>query len=201
MRWGTGDFKSYSQLHCLLQGFRGQLRSPGIGTLAKALTTHQTHKCVLPSLPRARALKESQDLSHWDQGTNCGHFDKGAPTEHLLWTSQVHVWTVTQDALVRECEVECTTTLTLQPFLEGESVLLYFWSKIVSPPFLAVSLLWFHMTRTYYIKHVLTKEFSESRTLIVPQNLNIMAPELPMQRSLLSVERRTNLRLVKPKSS
>ena len=114
---------------CLLQGFRGQLRSPGIGTLAKTSTTHQTHKCVLPSFPRARALKESQDLSHWDQGTNCRHFDKAAPTEHLLPTSQVHVWTVTQDALVRECEIYYTTALTLQPFLEGESVLLRFNQK------------------------------------------------------------------------
>ena len=73
--------------------------------------------------------------------------------------------------------------------------------KIVSPPFLAVSLLGFHMTRTYCIEHVLTKDFSESRTLIVPQNLNVMAPESPMQRSLLSVERCMNLRIVEPKSS
>ena len=97
--------------------------SPGIGTPAKASTTHQTHKCVLPSLPRARALKEGQDLPHWDQGPNCGHFDKGAPAEHLLQEPPVHVWKVTQDALVRECEVYCTTAnststiaLTLQPF-------------------------------------------------------------------------------------
>ncbi len=41
----------------------------------------------------------------------------------------------------------------------------------------------------------------ENLDLIVPQNLNVMAPELPMQRSLLSVERRMNLRLVEPMSS
>ena len=74
---------------------------------------------MLPSLLRARACKESQDLPHWDQGTNCRQFDKGAPAEHLLPTLTVHVWSVTQDALVRECEVYCTTTLTLQPLLES----------------------------------------------------------------------------------
>ncbi len=79
---------------------------------------------MLSSLPRALALKEIQDLPHWDQGTNCGHFDKGATAEHLLQTLPVHVWTVTKDALVvRECEVYCTAvnststmTLMLQPF-------------------------------------------------------------------------------------
>ena len=79
--------------------------SPRIGMPAKALTTHQTHKCVLPSLPQARALKEDQDFSNRNQGTNCRHLDKGSPAEHLLLASQVHVWKVTQDALVRECEV------------------------------------------------------------------------------------------------
>ena len=44
----------------------------------------------------------------------------------LLRTSPIHMWTVTQDALVRECEVYCTTALTSQPFLEGESVLFHF---------------------------------------------------------------------------
>ena len=74
---------------------------------------------MLPSLPRAHALKESQDLPHWDQGTNCGKIDKGALAEHLLPTSPDHVWTVTQDALVRKCEVYFTTALALQPFLES----------------------------------------------------------------------------------
>ena len=73
--------------------------------------------------------------------------------------------------------------------------------KFVNPPFSAVSLFRFHMTQTYCIEPVLTKDFSESRTLIVSQNLNVMAPELPLQQSLLSVERHTNLSLVKPKSS
>ena len=51
---------------------------------------------------------------HWDQGTNCRHIDKGAPTKNLLLTLPGHVWTVTQDALVRECEVYCTTALTVR---------------------------------------------------------------------------------------
>ncbi len=33
-------------------------------------------------------------------------------------------------------------------FLEGENLLLRFWAKIASPRFLAVSLLWFHMTQS-----------------------------------------------------
>jgi hypothetical protein len=119
---------------------------------------------VLPSLPRACALKVSQDISHWYQGTNCGHFDKGAPKEHLLPTLQVHVWAVTQDALVRECEIYCTTALTLPPFLEDESVLQHFEPKIASLQFLAVSLLRFHMACTYCFELVLAKDFSESRT-------------------------------------
>ncbi len=73
--------------------------------LTKTLTTHQTHQCALSSLPREHALKEDQDLSHRYQGTNCRHLNKGSPAEHSLPTLQVHVWTVAQDALVRECVV------------------------------------------------------------------------------------------------
>jgi hypothetical protein len=92
---------------------------------------------VLSSLPRARALKEGRDLPHWNQGSDCGHLNKGAPTEHLLPTSPSHVWTVTQDALVRECEIYCTTALTLQPFLESRIV---FSVRIFSPRFLGYPL-------------------------------------------------------------
>ena len=81
---------------------------------------------MLSPLSQARALKEGQDLPHWDQGTNQRHIGKGSPSEHLLPTLPFHVWTVTQDTLVRECEVYCTTAdststmaLTLQPFLEA----------------------------------------------------------------------------------
>ena len=126
LTWQNEKQRTSSHMHistCLLQGIWGQLRSLGIGTLTKASTTHQTHQCVLSSLPRARALKENQDLSHRYQGTNCRHLNKGSPAEHFLPTLQVHVWTVTQDALVRECEVYCTAanststmTLMLQPF-------------------------------------------------------------------------------------
>ena len=111
---------------CLLQGFWGQFRGPRIGTPTKALTTHQAHKCVLPSLPRAHALKKNQDLPNQYHGAKCRQLDKGSSSEHLLQAPPVHVWTVTQVALVRECEVYCTTanntsamTLTLQPFLKA----------------------------------------------------------------------------------
>ena len=73
--------------------------------LTKALTLHQTHQYVLPSLPRACALQEDQDKSHRYQRTNCRYLDEGSPAEHFLPASQIHVWTVAQDSLVRECEV------------------------------------------------------------------------------------------------
>ena len=116
LTWRDEVQRFSSHMHsstCLLQGFWGQFRSPGISTLAKTSTTHQRHKCVLPSLPRARALKESKNLPHWYQGKNCRHLEKGAPTEHLLLELPVRVWTVAQDSLVREFEVYCTTALTL----------------------------------------------------------------------------------------
>jgi hypothetical protein len=45
------------------------------------------------------------------------------------------------------------------------------------------------------------KRISVSMELNCTQNLNVIAPESPMQRSLLSVEHRMNLRVVEPKSS
>ncbi len=53
--------------------------------------------------------------------------------------------------------------------LEVESVLLRFWAKIASPRFLAVSLLWFHMTRTTCVELVLEKDFRESGTWLYPK--------------------------------
>ena len=90
---------------CLLQGFWGQLKCPWIGMPDKASTTHQTHKCVLSSLSRGRALKKDQYLPHWNQGSDCWHLDKGAATEFLLLALTIHVWTVTQDTQGRECEI------------------------------------------------------------------------------------------------
>ena len=46
-----------------------------------------------------------------------------------------------------------------------------------------------------------SKRISVSLELNCTQNLNVMAPESPMQRSLLSVELCMNLRLIEPKSS
>ena len=184
---------------CLLQGFQGQFRSLGISTFTKASTTNQTHQCVLPSLLRARALKEDQDLPHWDQGTNCGHFDKGASTEHLLPTLQIHVWTVTQDALVKDCEVNCTTALTLQPFLEGESVLFLFfnhhwkWTRIFfvfNPKSSARVFARYPFWDFTWIKLKVSSLFSQKILVHLEfdctQNLNVMAPELPTHQ--LSVE-------------
>jgi hypothetical protein len=51
------------------------------------------------------------------------------------------------------------------------------------------------------IARCFSKRISVSLELNCIQNLNVMAPESPMQRSLLSVERRMNLRLVEPMSS
>ncbi len=169
---------------CLLQDIQGQLRRLGIGTLNKTSTMHQTHQCVLSSLPRARALKDNQDLSHRYQGTNCRHLNKGSPAEHFLPTLQVHVWTVTQDALVRECEVYCaaanstsTMTLMLQPFQCCDRQVSYFQNQASTrqPVFEG-----FQVSQTKCSKHLLSNVFTCTLTLIVPQNLNVMAPELPM---------------------
>jgi hypothetical protein len=46
-----------------------------------------------------------------------------------------------------------------------------------------------------------SKSISVSLELNCTQNLNVMAPKSPMQRSLLSVENHMNLRIVEPKSS
>jgi hypothetical protein len=46
-----------------------------------------------------------------------------------------------------------------------------------------------------------SKSISVSLELNCTQNLNVMAPKLPMQRSLLSVENHMNLRIVEPKCS
>jgi hypothetical protein len=46
-----------------------------------------------------------------------------------------------------------------------------------------------------------SKRISVSLELNCTQNLNVMAPKSPMQRSLLSVENHMNLRIVEPKSS
>ena len=119
---------------CLLQGFWGRFRSPRIGTPTKASTMHQAHKCVLPSLLRACALKENQDLPNRYQWTNCRYLNKGSSTEHLLQAPPLHVWTVTYDALVRECEVYYTTAdststtaltlrLMLQPYFYNQDCL------------------------------------------------------------------------------
>jgi hypothetical protein len=46
-----------------------------------------------------------------------------------------------------------------------------------------------------------SKRISMSPELNCTQNLNVLAPKSPMQRSLLSVEHHINLRIVEPKSS
>ena len=84
---------------------------------------------MLPSLPRARALQEDQDFSHQYQGTNCRYLNKGSPAEHFLPALQIHVWTVTQDALVRECEVYIVVLqIVLVPWhLRSVLVLMQIW--------------------------------------------------------------------------
>jgi hypothetical protein len=67
------------------------------------------------TLPESTCAQgRSRSFHCWDQGTNCQHIDKGVPAEHLLLTLPGHVWTVTQDDLVRECKVRCTTALTVR---------------------------------------------------------------------------------------
>ncbi len=65
------------------------------------------------TLPESTCAQGRSRSFHWDQGTNCPHIGKGVPAEHLLLTIPGNVWTVTQDDLVRECEVRCTTALTV----------------------------------------------------------------------------------------
>ncbi len=66
------------------------------------------------TLPGSTCAQGRSRTFHWDQGTNCQHIDKGVPAEHLLLKLPGHVWTVTQDDLVRECEVRCTTELMVR---------------------------------------------------------------------------------------
>ncbi len=74
-------------------------------------------------------------------------------------------------------------------------------SKSPVRDFRLVSLLRFHMNQYYKSPAVSPKRILASLELNCSQNLNVMAPESPMQRSLLSVERRMNFRLVEPMSS
>jgi hypothetical protein len=66
------------------------------------------------TLPESTCAQGRSRSFHWDQGTNCQHIDKGVHAEYHLLTLPGHVWTVTQDDKVRECEVKYTLTLTLQ---------------------------------------------------------------------------------------
>jgi hypothetical protein len=66
------------------------------------------------TLPESTYAQGRSRSFHWDQGTNFQHIDKGVPAEYLLLTLPGHVWKVTQDDLVRECEVRYTTALTVR---------------------------------------------------------------------------------------
>jgi hypothetical protein len=73
-------------------------------------------------------LRELDNYSLWKSSTKPKHsasyyrhqpsgltdFLSSTAAEHLLLTSPVHAWTVTQDDKVRECEIIYTLTLTLQ---------------------------------------------------------------------------------------
>jgi hypothetical protein len=73
-------------------------------------------------------LRELDNYSLWKSSTKHKHnasyyrhqpsglteFLSSTSADHLLLTSSVHEWAVTQDAKVRECEIIYTLTLTLQ---------------------------------------------------------------------------------------
>jgi hypothetical protein len=291
---------------------RDRLRTPH-NHLEPVTQDDKVRECEIIStltltLPESTYAQGRSRSFHWDQGTNFQHIDKGVPAEYLLLTLPGHVWKVTQDDLVRECEVRCTTALTVrlssnqgyifspnqaqsilaiqvrrskpssvdttdslsfaredieaykiqiptsmtllqnihmtspmsshfQPNVSGEYsneefshptalnycqrphlfstemevaslqiqtrflVPLSSHSKSPVRDFRPVSPFRFHMTQYYKSPAVSPKRILVSLELNCTQNLNVMAPESPMQRSLLSVERRMNFRLVEPMSS
>ena len=69
---------------------------------------------MLSPFLQARALKEGQNLPNRHQGTDCWHLNNSTHTKLFLAAPSSHVRSVTQDALVRECEIYCTMALKFQ---------------------------------------------------------------------------------------